>query len=392
MTDAQTAARWPTGPRLILLSTAVLAALVSGPLAAQSPPPSASEPNAAVRRVADRIQALQAEATRLAGESRTLIGQIRALEIERDLRANEAQSAEATVTASAERLAEISGRIEVLEVQRVAGLPSLEAQLVRVYKRGRSSYLRLLLMSATGLRDFGRVNRAVSALTFREERIISDHRQTLDAVRTERDALGIETSTLQERSASARQARMLADRAVSNRAALIARIDSARDLTAQYVGELQQAHTRLQEQLTSPGAGAARIPIAPFQGALAWPAPGRITGAFGQPSTPLAGGLVHNGVEIAAALGTPAQAVHDGTVSYAGGFTGLGSVVIVDHGDQNHTVYGYLDTPTVRPGDHVAAGDIVGRVGSSPTGAAALYFELHVDGRFVDPLQWLKPR
>jgi septal ring factor EnvC (AmiA/AmiB activator) len=43
-------------------------------------------------------------------------------------------------------------------------------------------------------------------------------------------------------------------------------------------------------------------------------------------------------------------------------------------------------------GQHVDAGTEVGRVGTAPTGPAALYFELRVDGRSVDPIQWLKPR
>ncbi len=390
---------------VLLVGTLLGVALRTGVLAAQTTPagtapgPATQDgagPSAAVRRVEDRLKALQAEATRLAGESRTLIGQIRSLEIERDLRADEAQLAEAAAAAAARRLTEITQRVELLDEQRVAGLPALQAQLVQVYKRGRGSYLRLLLMSATSLRDFARVSRAVSAMTFREERVISEHRQALEALRGERDALAAETTTLRARSAAARHARTLAARAVNDRAALIARIDAARDLTAQYVGELQEAHSRVQEHVKAAGAGAAPVPSARFPGAGPWRVPGRVVGAFGRPSARsaegVAGGLVRNGVEIAAALGTPVHAVHDGAVSYAGGFTGLGSVVIVDHGNQNHTVYGYLDAVTVAPGDRLTPGDVVGRVGSSPSGPAALYFELHVDGRFVDPLQWLKPR
>jgi septal ring factor EnvC (AmiA/AmiB activator) len=40
----------------------------------------------------------------------------------------------------------------------------------------------------------------------------------------------------------------------------------------------------------------------------------------------------------------------------------------------------------------VEAGEEVGRVGPSPAGTPELYFELRIDGRSVDPVQWLKPR
>ena len=41
---------------------------------------------------------------------------------------------------------------------------------------------------------------------------------------------------------------------------------------------------------------------------------------------------------------------------------------------------------------HLARGQAVGTVGTAPTGPAGLYFELRIDGRPVDPLQWLKKR
>jgi septal ring factor EnvC (AmiA/AmiB activator) len=47
---------------------------------------------------------------------------------------------------------------------------------------------------------------------------------------------------------------------------------------------------------------------------------------------------------------------------------------------------------SVSRGQQVDAGTELGRVGAAPAGPAALYFELRVDGRSVDPIQWLKPR
>ena len=46
------------------------------------------------------------------------------------------------------------------------------------------------------------------------------------------------------------------------------------------------------------------------------------------------------------------------------------------------------------PGDDMSAGIHTrpdgGRVGTAPAGPAALYFEVRIDGRPVDPLQWLR--
>lgn len=341
------------------------------------------------------MRALQREAERLATQTRTLVGEVRKLEIERELRREQARQAEAAVAAGKLDLERTSARIAMLEQQKVSGLPDVKSQLVDLYKRGRARNVQLILGS-NDVREFARASRAVAALASREERLIAEHRKTLDALRTERNALEIKLRDLRAAEASARQARVLAERAVGARAALIEQIDSRRDLTAQYIGELQEAHQRIERQVANLAAGrtaeAVTVPLAPFRGTLEWPVGGVLTGRYGQPSGRGGSSLVRNGIEIGAADGTPVKAIHAGTVGYAEGFTGLGTVVIIDHGGNNSSVYGYLSSVSVERGQTLAAGAEVGRVGSSPTGGTALYFELRIDGRFVDPVQWLKPR
>src|SRR4030095_11049395 len=98
------------------------------------------------------------------------------------------------------------------------------------------------------------------------------------------------------------------------------------------------------------------------------------------------------GTEIAARDQAPVRAVHGGTVGYAEPFTGFGNLVIVEHGGNDYSLYGYLGSIAVARGDLVETGARLGRVGLAPAGPPALYFEMRIDGRSVDPLQWLKPR
>ena len=69
-----------------------------------------------------------------------------------------------------------------------------------------------------------------------------------------------------------------------------------------------------------------------------------------------------------------------------------GRLVIVDHGTQTFSLYGNLKDVALAKGATVARGDLIGMVGVAATGATGLYFELRVDGRQVDPLQWLRNR
>ena len=78
--------------------------------------------------------------------------------------------------------------------------------------------------------------------------------------------------------------------------------------------------------------------------------------------------------------------------AFAGPFAGYGNLVIVDHGAQTYSLYGNLKEVALTKGAALTRGDLIGTVGVATTGATGLYFELRVDGRPVDPLQWLRNR
>ena len=374
------------------ISCVIVLALSAGP-AGQTADHGRTEGEA--RRVTDRIRALQSEADRLAGQARTLLGDLRKLEIERELQVERVRDAQAAVAESQAAIENTAQRLASLDEQRVAQFPDLQAQLVDIYTRGRAGYAKLLFGSS-GVREFGRATRAVAALIRINEQRVVEHRRTLEALRQERAMLEGELRALQGREAEARQARAAADRAIAARATLIAQIDARRDLNTQLAGELQIANERLQQQVANLGSSGplepVAIPLASFRGALDWPVPGRIAGPFGRPSGRPDDAAVSNGVEIAAIEGSPVHAIHSGTISFADPFTGFGNLVIVDHGANTYSLYGYLEEMSVTRGDAVDSGTELGRVGSAPAGPAALYLEIRIDGRSVDPVQWLRPR
>jgi murein hydrolase activator len=356
------------------------------PLFAQSGDRAATD--AMARRVNDRVQA-----DRLAQQVRTLLGDLRQLELQRDIAVEEEKTAAAAMMQAQRGLEQSTARLTTLEQQRVSQLPDLKTRLVDIYKRGRGGYARMAI-DVRGLREFARAMRAVAALTTINEQRIADHRRTLAELQQQRDALEQRTRELERAAQEAERARFAAQRAVAAREALIREIDQRRDLNAQLGGELAVAAQRLQQQLASLAAGRSAepvaIPVASFRGALDWPVAGRVTAGFGTPARP--GGAARNGVEIGAPQGTAVTAVHPGTVDYADAFSGFGNLVILDHGGNYYSLYGYLGSIGVIRGQRVDAGTELGRVGTAPAGPAALYFELRVDGRSVDPIQWLKPR
>ncbi|MCL6566240.1 MAG: peptidoglycan DD-metalloendopeptidase family protein [Acidobacteriia bacterium] len=73
----------------------------------------------------------------------------------------------------------------------------------------------------------------------------------------------------------------------------------------------------------------------------------------------------HLGVDYAAPVGTPVQAVGDGRVVFAGRRTAEGKMVHLRHANGYETMYLHLSAILVRPGERVSQGQIIGRVGST---------------------------
>jgi septal ring factor EnvC (AmiA/AmiB activator) len=372
----------------LILAGSLVAAPQSGGDAARTQTESLS------RRVAERMRVLQAEADRLASQSRTLLGDLRKLEIERDLQQTRAQQAAADATAAEASLAQTSARLTALEQERIEQLPDVSSRLVELYKQGRGGYARLLL-SVRDLRDLGRAMRAVSSLISMNQARVAEHQRIIQALQTERRTLEEKTATLKRLRVDAQHARDAADHAVAARTQLITEIDSRRDLNAQLVGELGVAQHQLETAVATLRSGRqvapVAVPLRAFRGALEWPVIGRVKSRFGQTSG-RAPGAVTDGIEIEVPEGTPVHAVHGGTVAFADTFSGYGTLVIVDHGNNQFSLYGYLASTSVPPDRRVEAGEELGRAGLAPAGGAGLYLELRVDGRSVDPLQWLKSR
>ena len=114
---------------------------------AQQPDRAATE--ALARRATERLQALQAEADRLALQERTLLGELRKLEIERQLRSEEMKRLAGEAGKVEAELASTSERMETLQTSERAAQPELRARLVEIYKLGQARYLRLILRPPT---------------------------------------------------------------------------------------------------------------------------------------------------------------------------------------------------------------------------------------------------
>lgn len=124
------------------------------------------------------------------------------------------------------------------------------------------------------------------------------------------------------------------------------------------------------------------------------PARGILTSSFGSRRDPITHGRgSHYGVDIAASPGAPVLAPADGVVTRASRQGGLGKAVFLSHGYGLATRYGHLSEIAVKPGQRVRRGDVIGQVGSTGRSTGYhLHYEVHLDGKAVDPLGYLLDR
>lgn len=103
------------------------------------------------------------------------------------------------------------------------------------------------------------------------------------------------------------------------------------------------------------------------------------------------GKKVHFGVDLAGSKGTPILAAERGIVVYTGsGFRGYGKLVVIEHGTEWATLYSHLSKISVKEGQTVQQGQVIGGMGR--TGRASgvhLHFEIRKNRQPVNPLALL---
>lgn len=98
----------------------------------------------------------------------------------------------------------------------------------------------------------------------------------------------------------------------------------------------------------------------------------------------------HAGIDFTAPQGTEVYATADGKVTQADRRNrGYGNMVVIDHGFGYETRYAHLYRMTVRPGQYVKRGELIGYVGNTGLSTAPhLHYEVLKDGNFVNPINF----
>jgi murein hydrolase activator len=373
----------------------VLAMLAHAGTNDPSPDTGEKEAEQRLEQVRVRIRGLTEELRTTRGERDATTASLREQETAIAASVVELQAIDATLATRTDDLEKLKQRRDTLSAKLGKQREALAVLLRSAYALGRSEELKLLLQQE----DIGAIARVLAYHRYfqraRVDRIdnllvdlrqladlqqsIEMKRQELTATRSQRE---VEVAALQAQ--RDQREKLLADldlkfRDQQNRLALMAKdekglldlLESLRDVFADIPKKLSGAE-----------------PFASLRGRLAMPTAGRILTGFGGTD---GSGRKLSGVLIESADGSPVHAVARGRVAYADWLKGYGMLLILDHGDGYMSLYGYNESLRKEVGDWVSAGETIATSGSSGgQKASALYFELRLQGKPINPKPWLR--
>ena len=376
----------------LAVALALSSLVLAGVAAAQSRVATESE----LAEVRQRIQRLTGQVAARTRERDTLTEQLAGVE----RRLADVQSRRRALrdeqAAAARRLAVAEERVRLQRAALTSERDALARQLRAAYTSGGQERLKLLLSQ-----------RAPESVG----RMLAYYRYLNDARVANITALNAGLEKLAALVADVDAEKATLDRLAGEAEALIATLSAQRDERRKLVAELERRladESRQLEVLSAQEAELKRLveelseilsdypinaeqPITSLRGQLTWPVAGRLVTNFGQSRA--GAGLRSKGVVLATDAGTEVRAIYHGRIAYADWLPGLGLLVIVDHGNDLLSLYGYNQTLTRSVGEWIAPGEVIATVGNTGgQSAPGLYFELRQGTRPVNPRPWFRNR
>lgn len=404
---------WGVGCSIAAAVTLTLLALSAPPARAQQPPPPQTSTDR-LRTQKEELDRLRNERTELERRMKELQSTVHDLSEEKSNIEHQRDATARVVRSLDQQLNSLASETESTTIELVHAQDELAIKRALLRHRVREIYKRGALYSTEALlaaQSFGDLVARYKYLHLAAQRdramvrrvealgqLVADRRETLvrlhndvemsrqDKAAEERRLLGLE----QQRGKSIAQAQQR-QKQTESRLQQIAR-DEARVTNAIAALEADRRRAAARPGAVAPAPSTIRTVDV---GKLEWPVDGNVIYRFGKAINPNNTTIRWNGVGIAASIGTPVKAVSAGTVALVSeSFGTYGSTVFLEHGGGDYSVYASLDKISVRKGDKIAKGQLIGTVGKSdPELDAHLHFELRPKGRgAVDPLEWLRAR
>lgn len=371
--------------------------------AADDSPPELQETAQELEDLRHRIRASRRRAAALAQDEKQQVARLAELD-------REASLTEELLAGLEAREAEVQARMDELQAQIDSLSRGMEERQASLARRLRQMYMRpghSMVAAALGSEDFSQMTARLRAM----RHFARTERRMLDGVLASQRELAVKKNELEARSAEIQlnrsEARDRQDRLETLRQERAGALEEIREKKRNWTTttrELESAAERLEQLMADlenrrrqqakplePGTGG---DFAEGRGRLPWPVRGRVIKGFGPYQHPeFDTRVVNKGINVAAPMGAPIQALHAGVVDFVDWLPGYGQCIIVNHGDGYYSLYAHASAIFPGVGAEVEAGEVIGEVGDSGSlDGSQLYLEIRHGKKPLDPALWLSPR
>ena len=270
----------------------------------------------------------------------------------------------------------------------------IKRKLRAMHRFGFSGDTVILLLSAADMSQMMRVWKYLESISVYEHGVLTTYNNNLRMLHEKDEKLKVLFAQLKTTAEKIKDKENELGRQRKSKETLLSSVRTEKASHQKMISELREASRRLLDIIressktdTYAGTGFPRL-----KGRLLWPVDGRIAVPYGaqkdqQFETP----VFRNGVHIQTSSNSDARSVYEGRVIFAEWFKGFGQLIIINHGDGYHTLYGNLSEIFSRVGDIIKENQVIGRVGTSGVlSGPGLYFEVRYKGKPLDPTQWLR--
>ena len=281
-----------------------------------------------------------------------------------------------------------------LEKKQAARRENLNKRLVALYKYGFDGYIQVFIDT----KNFAEFVSRFEAMAYYLENdlaaikgLSSDRRriQTKQAeIARKQELLEYEEQRYAQLQQQAEEEKKKYVKYVEQSEKLLASIQEDRKRLEAALAEYERTSREIAREIRrSQKTGGARLGT----GQMIWPVRGRISSPFGSRYHPvLKRKKFHNGIDIAAPMGTPLLAADGGVVLVSGWRGGYGNYLVIDHGAGISTAYGHNSRLLVKEGETVVRGQRIALIGSTGLSTGPhVHFEVRINGQPTNPMNYL---
>jgi len=278
----------------------------------------------------------------------------------------------------------------------------LESRLREMYKRRLTGYLEIIFNSES-FSDFLTRFRYIKNILSLDAKVINDIRQQMKRIENNKMNLENREEILSLLKKEVEKEKENIEFSIKAKKSIMNKIESQKEVYLKSLKELEQSSQEIKniieriykQQEEDPRKASQKevpaITLKPKKGILALPVQGKLISEYGkQKNTEFNTSTFNSGIDISAPLGQVVHAAGSGEIIYTGSIKGYGQIIIIDHGGRVTTLYAHLSKILIDIGDKVKKGQLIGQVGDSGgVSSTRLHFEVRVEGKPTDPMNWL---